>query len=102
MPPSDFLTRQQIAELYPIPLSTLKKLGMRGNTAGPPIIRIGGSIYYHVPSFEKWFLSFLGKSPNVIPEPGQTSGRRGRPTKAEIVERRRSAALSDTLTGSRS
>jgi hypothetical protein len=29
MPHDDFLTRKQVADLYPIPYSTLKKLSMR-------------------------------------------------------------------------
>ena len=84
MPPSDFKTRKQIAELYPIKYSTLKKLGMKDNEQmAPPIIKMGKrAIYYHVPSFEKWFLGFMD-----FPPPTSTRRRRGRPRKSEEIKR---------------
>jgi hypothetical protein len=90
---SDFLTRRQVADLYPIPYSTLKKLGMREGLGGPPVIRIGGSVYYHVPTFEKWLLSFITGNGLVPGSEKPAVRRRGRRTKAEIVEQRRQAAL---------
>ncbi len=80
---SDYKTRQQLGDLGPIPYSTLKKLAMGDD--GPPFIRIGDRVYYHVPSYEKWLESFLG-----VPVPPKA--KRGRPSKLDIANRRRQAA----------
>lgn len=87
MPHDDFLTRRQLADLYPIPYSTLKKLSMRGSEGGPPVIRLGDRVYYHVPSFEKWLTSFLSKDTIKLPNSG-SKRRRGRPRKSEQVAAR--------------
>lgn len=87
MPHTDFLNRRQIADLYPISYSTLKKLSMRETAGGPPVIRLGGSIYYHVPTFETWLLSFMkADAPGPKPEPSKR--RRGRPRKADQIAAR--------------
>jgi hypothetical protein len=94
---SDYKSRREIAELGPIPYSTLKKLAMRND--GPPTIKIGDRVYYHVPSYEAWLASYLGQqSPATGEKPRK---KRGRPTKAEQISRRRrataAAAVADTL-----
>lgn len=93
MAPSDFKTRREIAALYShiIPYSRLKKLGMKECTDGPPVIRKGGRILYHVPTFERWLLDDLPPIPPATPPsplspPSQK--KRGRPTKTETIRRR--------------
>jgi len=92
MPPSDFKSRREIADLFGhiIPYSTLKKLGMKGRPDGPPIIKIGDRSVYHVPSFEKWLLSHMRSG--TPPQASAPRRKRGRPTKAELVSRRNAAA----------
>lgn len=89
MAPSDFKTRREIADLYGhiIPYSTLKKLSMKGAAGGPPVIRIGDRVHYHVPSFEAWLLQH---QQGELPQATMPAARRkrGRPTKAEVVQRR--------------
>lgn len=89
MAPSDFKTRREIAELYGhiIPYSTLKKLSMKGVTGGPPVIRIGDRVHYHVPSFEAWLLQHQQGECKLPPAPKPLK-KRGRPTKAEAIQRR--------------
>lgn len=95
MAPSDFKTRREIAALYGhvIPYSRLKKLGMKNCVDGPPVIRRGRSVLYHVPTFERWL---LGDLPPTTPQPSSPSAakKRGRPTKAEIVRRREGTGTS--------
>lgn len=89
MAPSDFKTRREIAALYGhvIPYSRLKKLGMKDCVDGPPVIRRGRTVLYHVPTFERWLLGDLQPATPPSPLPS-LSKKRGRPTKAEIVRRR--------------
>ena len=91
MAPSDFKPRREIAALYGhiVPYSTLKKMGMRGRTDGPPTVKRGRCIVYHVPSFEMWL---RGELPPQPPNPeslvAAPKRRRGSSTKAERVRRR--------------
>lgn len=93
MAPSDFKTRREIADLYGhiIPYSTLKKLSMKDATGGPPVIRIGDRVHYHVPSFEAWLLQHQQGEYKRPPAPALPQ-KRGRPTKAEVIRRRASEA----------
>lgn len=75
MPASDYKTREEIAQLYPVSYSTLKKMSMSGRSDGPPVIRIGDRVLYHVPSFESWLDSKLIQPGEGMPK------RRGRPPK---------------------
>ena len=77
---SDYVSRKDLAARGPIPYSTLKKLV--DDPAGPPFIRVGDRIFYHVPSVEAWLAAQADVS---IPQ----KRRRGRPTKAEQIERQR-------------
>lgn len=93
MAPSDFKTRREIAQLYGhvIPYSRLKKLGMKDCVDGPPVIRRGRTVLYHVPTFERWLLGGLPPPPVAPPSPSSPPSapkRRGRPTKAETIRRR--------------
>lgn len=81
---SDYVTRKQLATRGPIPYSTLKKLV--DDPAGPPFIRVGDRIFYHLPSVEAW-LAAQASTPIQ-------KCRRGRPTKAEQIERQRRFDLS--------
>ncbi|MGE4526936.1 MAG: helix-turn-helix transcriptional regulator [Rhodospirillaceae bacterium] len=77
---SDYVSRKDLAARGPIPYSTLKKLAR--DPAGPPFVRIGDRVFYHVPSVEAWLAAQAGATV-------ATTRRRGRPTKAEQVERQR-------------
>lgn len=97
MAPSDFKNRREIAALYGhvIPYSRLKKLGMKDCVDGPPVIRRGRTVLYHVPTFERWLLGDL--QPSTPPSPSRPSPKkkRGRPTKAEIILRRERVGTSE-------
>lgn len=102
MAPSDFKTRREIAALYGhiIPYSRLKKLGMKDCVDGPPVIKRGRTVLYHVPTFERWLLGGLPPTPPTTPPspsspPSQT--KRGRPTKAETIRRRQKGDRSKAL-----
>jgi len=89
---SDYKSRKEIAQIGPIPYSTLKKLDMRGE--GPPTFRIGDRVYYHLPSFEAWLEAKLPSSdPSSPPQPRR--GRRGRRTKKEKIEAERQTAVAE-------
>lgn len=87
MPPNDFRTRKQISEDYQLSISTLKRLSARDAVGGPPVIRVGDRVFYHVPSFEEWLTSSLTKKSGSPPQ-DSTKRRRGRPRKSEQVAAR--------------
>ena len=91
---SDYKSRKEIAQIGPIPYSTLKKLAMGGD--GPPFIKIGDRAYYHVPTYEKWLAAKLPPDGDSSP-PQPRRGRRGRRTKKETIEAERQAAVTGTL-----
>jgi hypothetical protein len=77
---SDYVSRKDLAARGPIPYATLKKLAR--DPAGPPFIRVGDRVFYHVPSVEAWLAAQAGT-------PVAATRRRGRPTKAAQIERQR-------------
>jgi len=83
---SDYVSRKELAARGPIPYSTLKKLALRDD--GPPMVRIGGRVYYHLPTVEAWL---KGQLTSPIP----TKPRRGRPTKAEQIARENAKQAAD-------
>ena len=68
---SQYLTRREVAEEYPISYSTLAHLAMEGK--GPPYLRIGKKAIYRVVDVERWIEGHQINSSVDMPH------RRGRP-----------------------
>ncbi len=70
---TQYLTRRQVADQYPIGFSTLAKLAM--GECGPPYLKRGRSVVYRRDQFEAWLDSHLHRK----------ARKRGRPRKGKTA-----------------
>ena len=79
----DYLTRAEVAALYPISLSCLEKA--KPELGGPPILRLGRKVLFKRTAFEAWLDSHQAGS-SRLPQPQRPEPRRP-PSKSKQMVR---------------
>lgn len=90
------LTVEQLSEFLHKSVASIRSDSTRNPQSLPPICRIPGNkrLLWRVEDVELWLAAYVSKhtqTQEVLPEQANFSARRGRPTKAEQLERKRRA-----------
>jgi predicted DNA-binding transcriptional regulator AlpA len=65
MPPKEYVSVRELAEVTGVSASTWNKRRMTGDT--PPYVKVGASVRYHLPTAKEWMASRQRRSTSTQP-----------------------------------